>query len=81
MDTAPQAPQAITCIESDGLMGSTTGCVASLTNYHRAAPDVTDPRFPAITRTVWELDDGRWLTNELDADGCRHVVDPPDADD
>lgn len=46
----PQAPQAITCIESDGLMGSTTGCVAS-------------------------------LTNELDADGCRHVVGPPDADD
>ena len=110
MDTAPQAPQAITCIESDGLMGSTTGCVASLTNYHRAAPDVTDPmpklptyhtggevlgpkgqevpimalageRFPAITRTVWELDDGRRLTNELDADGCRQVVGPPDADD
>ena len=47
----------------------------------RVAPDVTDPRFPAITRTVWELDDGRRLTNELDADGCRHVVGPPDADD
>ena len=28
MDTAPQAPQAITCIESDGLMGSTTGCLS-----------------------------------------------------
>ena len=49
---------------------STWDVEASLTNF--IGGEVINDQLPGLTRTVWVSPTGLRLTDELDAEGCRH---------
>ena len=73
----------LSCEEAEAQTRAAVRVIGGHHNYMRGNPEFSDPCAPAETVTIWETVAGDWLTNTLDADGCRHYIEaaPDDGDD